>query len=114
MLVICGIYSVLYQALNSSSRSGATCSQTPNNPMGGLSVIAVPPLLSLTLTFSRWESSPGALRCVIGVLFDVPLGQITAPYARTATAKAEIDTDDDLGLAEITPQGLQVTLHRSA
>src|SRR5262245_40439530 len=104
ILVICGICSVLYQALNSSSRSGGTCSQTPNNPIGRLSVITVPP--SLSLTFSRWESNPCGLRCVIGVLFDVPLGQITAPDTRRSIPNPQIHADFHLRLPQILPQCL--------
>src|SRR5215813_1770252 len=98
ILVIWAICSVLYQALNSSSRSGGTCNHTANKPIGRVVSIADPPLGSPHP--GPRPAGQGTSCGVIGVLFDVAFGQIAPPHSGRGAADPQIDADFHLRLPE--------------
>src|SRR6266542_6760544 len=49
-----------------------------------------------------------ASRRIVSVFLNIAFGQIAAPHTRGSFAAAEVNTDDDFGLAEIFSQSFEV------
>src|SRR5262245_61869046 len=52
----------------------------------------------------------GPSRSIVSVFLYVVLSQIAAPYTRRSFADAEVDVDQDFGLAQVFSQGFEIAI----
>src|SRR5499433_2374085 len=56
------------------------------------------------------EDPTGPSRRIVSIFLDVVLSQIAAPYTRGSFADAEVDADQDFGLAQVFSQGFEIAI----
>src|SRR5262245_5826181 len=56
------------------------------------------------------ENSTGRSRRIVSIFLDIVLRQVAAPYTRGTFADAEVNLDQDFGLAEIFSQSIEIAI----
>src|SRR4029453_965006 len=69
---------------------------------------------SRPITPLRFPTGRNASRRIVSVFFNIAFGQIATPYTRGSFADAEVNSDDDFGLAEVFSQSFEIAIHGRA